>query len=428
MTSCLVNNGKGDAHDASYTGGRPLPVLFAHYGEENIRGSERVLLDLLRHLDRGTVKPVVWCNAETMAAATRELGIPTYTSRMPLLLGWDRPHFDVRQYRNLGRTARTIFERHTIRVVHANSGAPNQWLVPAARSRGIGLLAHLHAHYVLRDRCTLRLHQAPIVVGCTRAVVEPFALDGVSRHRLQVIPNGVDVERLDNGDATGLRSGLNIESDETVVACIGALIRLKGFDIAIRAARELMERGVRAVFLVIGRGPEEGALRDLAAALGVGDRVRFLGARNDVGAILRDACDVVLVPSRLEAFGLTVAEGAMFGIPAVASDAPGLRETIIDGVTGRLVAGESPIAFANALEEYCRDQRRRIDAGRRSREHARAHFTVERMVEQFAKLYGELAAGSIPSNPSREGNLRPWRKLGAHWIGNRLRRPTRQPA
>lgn len=428
MTSSFATSARGGTLRPSAATGGAIPILFAHYGEENIRGSERILLDLLRHLDREAVEPIVWCNTETMAAATRDLGVRTYMSRMPLLLGWDKPRLDVRQYRELRRTALALFDRHAIRVVHANSGAPNQWLVPAARSRRIGLVAHLHAHYVLRDRCTLLLHRAPIVVGCTEAVINPLALDGVSRDRLRVIRNGVDVDRLERGDATGLRAALQIDASETVVACVGALIPLKGFDLAIRAAAELMSRGACPTFLIIGRGPEDRALRELATALGVAGKVKFLGARDDVGAILRDACDVVLVPSRLEAFGLTVAEAGMFGIPAIASDAPGLRETIIDGVTGRLVEGESPIAIADALEQYCRDSRLRRDAGRRARAHAREHFTIGTMVEQFASLYGQLASNAMPTIAGAEANWMPWRKLGATWIGNRVRRIVRQPA
>lgn len=426
MTSSCVSSATAATRRASSGSARPVPILFAHYGEENIRGSERILLDLLRHLDRATIEPVVWCNTETMANATRELGIRTYTSRMPLLLGWDKPRLDVQQYRELRRVALELFDRHAIQVVHANSGAPNQWLVPAARSRRIGLVAHLHAHYVLRDRCTLLLHRAPVIVGCTQAVVDPLATDGVSRDRLRVIPNGVDVDRLEKGDATGLRGALRIEASETVVACVGALIPLKGFDLAIRAAAELRSRGTCPTFLIIGRGPEERALRELAAALGVADKVKFLGARSDVGAILRDACDLVLVPSRLEAFGLTVAEAAMFGLPAITSDAPGLRETIIEGVTGRRVNGESPVAIADAVEQYCRDPHSRRGAGRRAREHARQHFTIERMVEQFVLLYAELASNRVPAVASGEAAWAPWGRLGATFVGNRLRRIVRR--
>ena len=422
MTTSCVASAERPPLSASVSSSAPTPILFAHYGEENIRGSERILLDLLSHVDRRMVEPVVWCNAETMADATRNMGITTYTSRMPLLLGWDAPRFDVRQYGELRRTARMLFDRHAIRVVHANSGAPNQFLVPAARSRGIGLVAHLHAHYVLRDRCTLLLHRAPLVVGCTQAVVDPLALDGVSAERLRVIPNGVDVDRLGRGDATGLRAALEIDPDEAVVACIGALIPLKGFDVAIRAAGVLKVRGKCPVFLIIGRGPEEHALRELAGALGVSDRVKFLGPREDVGAILRDASDLVLVPSRLEAFGLTVAEAAMFGVPAIASNAPGLRETIIDGSTGRLVDGASAAAIADALEMYCDDRRLRVETGSRARDHAREHFTVERMARQFGSIYRQLASNTIPLVAGREADWRPWGKLGATWIGNRFRR------
>ena len=116
------------------TAGMIAPVLFVHWGEEGIRGSERVLLDLLKSIDRRRFTPILWCNAETMASSARALDVPTHVSRMPILLGWDAPRLDISGYRALVAQGKDMIREFGVRLVHANSGAPNQWMVPAARS------------------------------------------------------------------------------------------------------------------------------------------------------------------------------------------------------------------------------------------------------------------------------------------------------
>ncbi|HJU65024.1 MAG TPA: hypothetical protein VJ596_05070, partial [Gemmatimonadaceae bacterium] len=72
-----------------------MPVLFTHFGEEWIRGSERCLLDLLTHIDRRQFAPIVWCNAEKLAEEVRKLGLPVHLGTFHLLLDWTPPRFDV---------------------------------------------------------------------------------------------------------------------------------------------------------------------------------------------------------------------------------------------------------------------------------------------------------------------------------------------
>src|SRR6266851_1565436 len=129
------------------SGHSPIPILFAHWGHEAIRGSERALLDLLARIDRDRFAPILWCNAETMADAARSLDVETRVSRMPILLGWEAPKLDVGGYRALVREGESLIREYDVRIAHANSGAPNQWLVPATRRARIPHLAHLHAIY-----------------------------------------------------------------------------------------------------------------------------------------------------------------------------------------------------------------------------------------------------------------------------------------
>ena len=370
--------------------GSPASILFVHWGHEGIRGSERVLLDLLSNVDRDLYAPIVWCNTETLRDAAQALGIPARVSRMPVLLGWDPPLFDVRGYRSLLREGSALIRDSQARLVHVSSGAPNQWMIPAARNMKVPLIAHLHAVYGHRERSTLLLHQAPVVVGCSEAAVAPFRSDGLSHLRLRVIHNGVDPVRLGAGTASTLRSSLGISADSVLVVGVGALVRLKGFDLLIRALATLRSRDSDGHLAIVGDGPELQPLRTLAQELGVANRVHFLGKRGDVGAILRDACDIVAIPSRIEAFGLVAAEAAVFGRPAVASAVGGIGEVVQDGTTGLLVPGGDHLALAAALERLIADPELRRKLGEAARARVLAEFTSARVARSFEGLYAGL--------------------------------------
>ncbi len=404
------------------TPGMTAPVLFVHWGEEGIRGSERVLLDLLKSIDRRRFTPILWCNAETMASAARALDVPTRVSPMPILLGWDAPRLDIAGYRALVAAGKAMIREFGVSLVHANSGAPNQWMVPAARSERVPMLAHLHAIYGFRERCTLLLHQVSVIVGCSNAVVQPFRADGIAPTRLRVIYNGVDTERLSTGDARGLRSSLGVASDAFLIVCVGALVRLKGFDTVIQALGVLRAQKLDVHLAIVGEGPEHAALAALSRELGLETRVHFLGDRSDVGAIFRDAADVVAVGSHIESFGLVAAEAGAAGRAVVATRVGGMKEVIQDTTTGLLVPPGDPIALAAALSRLAHDPELRAALGRAGRAHVQASFTAQRAARSFESVYAELdARPRADFGWSRLGlNVAPFARLVLDVAGRRL--------
>src|SRR5207247_11001668 len=155
----------------------------------------------------------------------------------PILLGLGSPKLDLPAYRSLVREGESLIRECGAKLVHANSAAPSQWMVPASRRTRVPLLAHLHAIYSFRERCTLLLHQVPVVVGCSEAVVKPFRSDRVPESRLRVIPNGVDLKRLNAGDASELRKSLGIRASSFLILGLGPRLPHQGFAVLVRGAR-----------------------------------------------------------------------------------------------------------------------------------------------------------------------------------------------
>jgi glycosyltransferase involved in cell wall biosynthesis len=165
---------------------------------------------------------------------------------------------------------------------------------------------------------------------------------------MQVVPPGVDMARFRIGDGAASRARLGLDPRARVIGTVGRLVPVKGHGVLIEALAALPED---AHLVLAGDGPERPALEALAARLGLGRRVTFLGHRDDPEAVL-PAFDVFCLPSLAEGLPRSVLEAQACGVPVVASDVGGLGEAVCPH-TGRLVVagdGEAlPAALASVL-------------------------------------------------------------------------------
>jgi D-inositol-3-phosphate glycosyltransferase len=206
---------------------------------------------------------------------------------------------------------------------------------------------------------------------------------------------GVDLERFGPGCQTDARAELGIPPDVTVFTFVGRIQPLKAPDVLLLAAAELLRRGQadreKLVVLVVG-GPsgtglqQPRALHDLAVRLGITDVVKFLPPQSSPAlAQVYRAADVVVVPSHNESFGLVALEAQACGTPVVATDVGGLRVAVADGVSGLLVPGHSPAAWADALARLVSPGlRQRLGHGAVA--HARA-FSWDRTTDELVGAY-----------------------------------------
>jgi L-malate glycosyltransferase len=359
------------------------PILFAHWGQDWIRGSERCLLDLIAHIDRERFAPIVLCNSPIFAAAASALDVPVlcderYRARDSFFPEWQ-----------LAAEARQIVRRNRIQLVHVNNIDLVKWLLPAARMARIPMVAHIHLPSARIERCYTWAHQVARVVAVSRSVAQEFLDDGLAPARVQVIYNAVDPERLNSGDASSLRRQLGIGQDEIVIVAVASLIHRKGYDLLLPAFTRVRRDRPGTRLMIVGDGPDRGALEALAADLGVADAVCFLGERQDAGAILRDVADIAVSTARHETFGLTLIEAALFALPVAASDIAPHREAVVDGETG-LLAAQDPEAIAAVLMRLVDDTPLRRRLGDAGRGRVSRDFLIGRYVQEFQDTYDDL--------------------------------------
>ncbi|QGN46665.1 D-inositol-3-phosphate glycosyltransferase [Micromonospora sp. WMMC415] len=222
--------------------------------------------------------------------------------------------------------------------------------------------------------------------------------------RVAVVEPGVDLARFRPaaGDRERARADarrrLGLPAGGYVVAFVGRIQPLKAPDVLIRAVAALREREpalADEMTVVICGGPSGSgldrptALIELAASLGVTDRVRFLPPRTgDALPALYRAADLVAVPSYNESFGLVALEAQACGTPVVAAAVGGLVTAVRDQVSGVLVSSHDPVDWARTLARLLPDAGRRAELARAAERHAR-NFSWDRTVAGLLDVYGE---------------------------------------
>lgn len=202
-----------------------------------------------------------------------------------------------------------------------------------------------------------------------------------------VVPYGVDLDRF--------RPEPRPARPEPVVGYVGRLSSEKGLATLLRALAELLRRGVRWRAVLVGDGPERGALEALAARLGIAERVTFAGeVPHDAIPGHLQAFDVFALPSTWEGFGVAAAEAAAMELPVVASGIHGIPDVVAHGETGLLVEPARPLALADALEGLLKDPERRIEMGRAGRRLVERRYDWRENAARMERIYLELAAAS----------------------------------
>jgi glycosyltransferase involved in cell wall biosynthesis len=378
---------------------QPICILFTHYGDDWIRGSERCLLDLLSHLDKTKFTAILWCNQEIMELEAKKLGIKVYRSDFSLLLGWNVPRVNIAAFIGLIKQALKLIDRHLIKLIHANSAAPCQWLNFAARQRNLPLICHLHSIYQLRDRLTLGLYQVSMAVGVSQYVLSDLHKDNMPRARTCVIANGIDKQKLQAQKTTPIADSLTIETGDLIIATVGSLIYRKGVDLIIAAVAKLIENKLPIHLLIIGDGPEKNNLAKQIQQLGLSKKITLLGEQDNAFAILRDNANLFVSAAREEAFGLVLAEASLARLPVVAPAVGGIPDVVINGKTGILIPSEDNNALVKAITHLYLNPSICQVMGKMGYQHISEKFTIENNCQRFEHLYQKMLTRPMKVTP-----------------------------
>ncbi len=206
----------------------------------------------------------------------------------------------------------------------------------------------------------------------------------VPPEKIDVVHIGIpDIPVPARGDSRG-RLGLNPDLFYLLIA--GSLEKRKGHEILFRAALTLPER---IHILVAGSGALDESYRQIADSLGIGDRVHFLGQRDDIPDLLA-ASDIMVLPSLLEATPYIVIEAMAAGIPVIASGIFGIPELVKDSETGILVEPGNEASLAASIMKLMDNESLRTGMGKAGLARFRSYFTLNESVSRTVDVYNKI--------------------------------------
>jgi L-malate glycosyltransferase len=297
----------------------------------------------------------------------------------------------------LGRAVADIARRHEATVIHAHHYSPFVYSCLAQFWRpGAPVVFTEHgrlsdsppsARRRLANRVLARIPRRAFTVS--ENLKQHLVKEGFSPATLDVIYNGIEVGPVPEAKTRAdVRQSLGASDETFVVGTIARLDPVKDLGRLISAASDLRS-GLPILIVIVGDGPERGALEDLARRLGVESQIRFLGHRDDARRWLA-GCDAYVNCSISEGVSLTILEAMAAALPIVATRVGGTPE-VVDAESGRLVPPRDASALAAALRDLARDPDARARLGQSARRRLEARFTLDRMVREYGDVYASVS-------------------------------------
>jgi len=362
-----------------------------------VGGSEKILCDLIRGLDKDKFRPVVCClyGPGPLGAQLEAEGYRVYhdlirtkydprsIAKVASILVRERPHilYVTNALLNVfvGRLAAFLARVPRCVIIFHSYDA----LLETYRPRSI------KAKLWLTEKMLLSRFDRVIAIAETQKTYL-MSSKHIPGQKIAVVYNGIDLRQFAHPvDARAVRRRLQIPDEAKVVGIVGCLFPWKAHDVFLQAAAVLLKEAPETYFVVAGDGPERNKLEQMARTLDVADHVRFLGNVDDVPTLLK-AVDLSVLTSDTEAFPLVLLESMAARRPVVATNVGSVPEIVIDGLTGFLVPPGAPEQFAQVMLQVLRDPELARKLGEAGRKRVEQKFTVERMISQTESLLLEL--------------------------------------
>lgn len=361
-------------------------------------GAERVLLNLsveLQHMGHTCIVGVF----ENARNLNTEIGNRADIAGLAVRRILCRSRFDGQTVREIQK----IIEGDGIDLVHAHGYKANFYGLLAARVAAVPVTTTCHnwlgesrsmRTYTWLDRYLLRFFDG--IAAVSRSVAEQLGHAG-TRRRVRVIANGVPTR----GPGIASRFADQIGTgDRIVVGTVGRLSVEKGASVLIEAASQICPDFPRALFVVVGDGPQRSSLEARVRELGMPGQFLFAGERNDVDQIYR-SLDVYVLPSFQEGMPMALLEAMAAGLPVVATKVGGVPDLVSDPSVGILVEPGDPAAMATGIRDLLSDQSRRELMGSNARKRVEDQFSAAAMARNYVELYqGALLRRSVGNRAS----------------------------
>ncbi|MBN2304477.1 MAG: glycosyltransferase [Anaerolineae bacterium] len=284
-------------------------------------------------------------------------------------------------------------------AVHTHLLHADLYGIPAARWAGVPhVISSRHNDDKFRRKLPMRLlhrwlwSQTDAGISISEAIRQfSIRVEGVSPGKIHTVHYGLDPATIQAPpDARQrIRASLGLPAETPLIGSVCRLIEQKGLIYGLRGFAQVADDFPAAQYVLTGDGALRDILENEVRALGLADRVHFLGWRDDARAIMA-GLDALLAPSLWEGFGLVFLEAMALGVPVISTQISAIPEVVIDGDTGWLVPPRDADSITAALREVLADPETRQIRGANGRRRLETHFTVDQMVDRTLSVYRSL--------------------------------------
>lgn len=300
------------------------------------------------------------------------------------------------------RALLSLHARNHYDVIHGHWVIPNGAVAAfVARLIRRPLVISLHGSDIffagrdplLRKIAAWTMRQAVAVTACSREIAARARHVGASADKVHLLPWGADPTFF-SLDRTAARTALHLDQETPIILSLGRLVKKKGLNVLMQALPAVFAQVPGARCVVAGSGPELGPLQKQAAALGIGERVDFVGGVPwDQTASWFAACDVFVAPSihdengNVDGLPTTVLEAMAAARPVVASHVAGMELVVENGRTGILTPEYDAAALARALQLVLTEPGLKLSMGEAARRAVVDTFNWDTVAARFEQLY-----------------------------------------
>ncbi len=236
-----------------------------------------------------------------------------------------------------------------------------------------------------------KYRQMDAFIAASGAIKDILVEDGVPSDRIDVVHDGIDVDKIANRPAIDLHAEYWLPHGVPVIVNVGALVNHKGQKYLIDAMPLVLREVPDAHLVIFGEGELRAALEKQIKHHSLAKRVLLPGFREDVLSLMKSA-DLFVMSSVTEGLGSAVLDAMAMGHAVVGTTAGGIPEAVVPGKTGLLVEPADSRALAAAIVQMLKDSRLRTEYGKAGRQRVAEYFGVDRLVDGTLETYRRLLA------------------------------------
>lgn len=367
-----------------------------------IGGAERVLLTLLKNIDRKKFdivlgiftnqrkdKDLLWTECEKLHITLEQIRF--------------KNPYDFLQILHIYRIAK----KHHPDIMHTHGYKTNILGFLVAKLSGIPIITTVHGLYSIRIKTEIPLQLSLMllryfnrVIAVSDYITAELKRKKVPSKKIITIRNvpadNIEIYPL---NTSVFREEIGISSSTKIIGFVGRLEQVKGCDQLIQAVSKIHSTNLEFCLVVVGEGPERESLDFLVRKLGLRNNVHFCGFRNDPINVFQ-SLDLFVLPSLSEGIPLALLEAMSLGVPVVATHVGGVPEVIKNRLNGILVPPKDPEALAEAIVESLSRPHETAKRGLEAKKTIANGFNTEKWIEEIQNIYSEMK--TLPE----KGNLK----------------------